>query len=439
MKALAKNQYNRYQSAGEMRADIQRALANQPVVAESVMTDAERTQFIARTPLADAGRRAARAYDPEPEEDNHRRAGLIWAAVVVVLLVVIGVGAYFLTRTGGGGAKTVQVAVPPVIGQKPDAAETALRHAGFRPEKGEPTSDKCAGGGDRQAGQRLHDHAGRRRQARQGHRRHLPRVHAADGQRALDRRAQARRRARPGCDQAQLTWHKKKINNVEPFGTVVHQNPQPYLKPVPVGYKVLVEYSSGMIRLPDVVGMTYDEARATAQRAALHERGARNDIITTDASKDNIVAKEDPTPEKVYKPDQQITLTMLRRTSRRRRARRPTPPPPIVTGTPPVTITAEPRRPRRSPRPARRPASRVRAGAARPSGSTTIGAQARLAVVAVGEPDPAAVVAHDVAHDRQAEAGAAGLAGAGFLEPVEPVEHALALVGRDAVARRRRR
>ena len=36
MKALAKNQLNRYQSAGEMRADLQRALADEPVSAESV-------------------------------------------------------------------------------------------------------------------------------------------------------------------------------------------------------------------------------------------------------------------------------------------------------------------------------------------------------------------------------------------------------------------
>src|SRR5664279_5524223 len=50
MKALAKNPQNRYQSASEMRSDLQRALADQPVAAESVMTDAERTQFIARTP-----------------------------------------------------------------------------------------------------------------------------------------------------------------------------------------------------------------------------------------------------------------------------------------------------------------------------------------------------------------------------------------------------
>src|SRR5581483_1492656 len=49
MKAIAKNQLNRYQSAAEMRIDLQRALANQPVVAEAVMSEADRTQFISRS------------------------------------------------------------------------------------------------------------------------------------------------------------------------------------------------------------------------------------------------------------------------------------------------------------------------------------------------------------------------------------------------------
>src|SRR3978361_1480603 len=41
MKALAKNPLNRYQTAAEMRADLQRALSGQAVEAESVMTDAQ--------------------------------------------------------------------------------------------------------------------------------------------------------------------------------------------------------------------------------------------------------------------------------------------------------------------------------------------------------------------------------------------------------------
>ncbi|HEY1487037.1 MAG TPA: Stk1 family PASTA domain-containing Ser/Thr kinase, partial [Micromonosporaceae bacterium] len=153
MKALAKNQFNRYQSAGDMRADLQRALANQPVTAESVMTDAERTQFIARTPPVVPGSGALRRYDPEPEE-NHRRAGLIWAAVVVVLLAAISVGAYLLATAGtGGGQQVVQVQVPNVIGQTPTAATTMLKHAGFIATKGNPTSDKCDDGATVKVGQ----------------------------------------------------------------------------------------------------------------------------------------------------------------------------------------------------------------------------------------------------------------------------------------------
>src|SRR5437764_720348 len=79
MKALAKNQLNRYQSAGDMRQDLQRALADQPVLAEAIMTDAERTQFIARTPPPPI---ALRRTEYPPDEDDSRRTGLIWAAVV---------------------------------------------------------------------------------------------------------------------------------------------------------------------------------------------------------------------------------------------------------------------------------------------------------------------------------------------------------------------
>src|SRR5689334_453093 len=74
MKALAKNPLNRYQSAGEMRSDLLRALQDQPVAAEAVMTDAERTQFIRRTPPVAAV--PAEAYD-----DQDRRNGWLWAAI----------------------------------------------------------------------------------------------------------------------------------------------------------------------------------------------------------------------------------------------------------------------------------------------------------------------------------------------------------------------
>src|SRR5512133_1846727 len=49
LKALAKNPANRYQSAGEMRADLLRAAAGRPVLATPVMREDERTAMIAPT------------------------------------------------------------------------------------------------------------------------------------------------------------------------------------------------------------------------------------------------------------------------------------------------------------------------------------------------------------------------------------------------------
>src|SRR3954470_23437490 len=109
MKALAKNQLNRYQSAGDMRQDLQRALADQPVLAEAIMTDAERTQFIARTPPPPI---ALRRTEYPPDEDDSRRTGLIWAAVVIALLLVIGAAAYAIVFLGKDDNATKSVAVP---------------------------------------------------------------------------------------------------------------------------------------------------------------------------------------------------------------------------------------------------------------------------------------------------------------------------------------
>src|SRR5689334_9781221 len=83
LKALAKNPLNRYQSAGEMRADVMRAAAGRPVSAPPVMTEDEMATMMQSSvgyrPVGPPSRQPARAA-----QRNKRKSS---AAIVVVLVL----------------------------------------------------------------------------------------------------------------------------------------------------------------------------------------------------------------------------------------------------------------------------------------------------------------------------------------------------------------
>src|SRR5690349_6816214 len=83
LKALAKNPANRYQSAGEMRADLLRAAAGRPVFAPPVLTEKERTAMLAppARPVQPV-RPVARVADR-----RRQRSG---ATAVVIMLTILG-------------------------------------------------------------------------------------------------------------------------------------------------------------------------------------------------------------------------------------------------------------------------------------------------------------------------------------------------------------
>ena len=139
MKALAKNPLNRYQTAGEMRADLQRALADQPVSAEAVMTDAERTQFISRTPPPGA----VPPRPPYEEDDRGRRNAWVWVAVVVAVLLVlggVGVLVWKLNSNDNTPAPT-KIAVPNLVGLTVTQANTELQQ--LNSKKCTPDNTSC--------------------------------------------------------------------------------------------------------------------------------------------------------------------------------------------------------------------------------------------------------------------------------------------------------
>jgi eukaryotic-like serine/threonine-protein kinase len=123
LKALAKNVENRYQSAAEMREDIERALDGRAVRAPAVMIDQP-------TEIRRAGSTTTAMPPLPPDTGRGRRyasiAALVVAAIVVVVLGLT-VGRNVFSSSGS------KVEVPAVTGLTQKAAEAALKAKGLDP------------------------------------------------------------------------------------------------------------------------------------------------------------------------------------------------------------------------------------------------------------------------------------------------------------------
>jgi serine/threonine-protein kinase len=142
LKAMEKDPADRYQSASDMRDDIQRAMSGFPVAAQIQPVpygDGPGTRRMdpmgGQTQLqGQTGALPPYAYGPDdggPPRGQGRRKRAIWPWVTaLVALIVIGsaIGAYELINTSGSGT-----AVPDVTGKKLKLAEKAIANAGFIP------------------------------------------------------------------------------------------------------------------------------------------------------------------------------------------------------------------------------------------------------------------------------------------------------------------
>ncbi len=133
LKALSKNPLNRYQSAGEMRADLLRAAAGRPVMATPVMREDETTQLAP----AGAGYPAAATRTqqiPARVGDPRQRKASSWLiatfAALGVLAVIALVAALLMNQ------RPDQVAVPKVTGMTQADAFAAIRAANLTPDTG---------------------------------------------------------------------------------------------------------------------------------------------------------------------------------------------------------------------------------------------------------------------------------------------------------------
>jgi len=125
LRALAKNPADRYQSAEEMRADLDRAKRGLPVEATPLLA-AGATQVFDRPPAA----RTTQVLEPtEPE----RRSPWVPVAVTLVLVGLLGLLLWFLATSllGDDDQTGVLVTVPDVVGDKLNPARAELEDAGL--------------------------------------------------------------------------------------------------------------------------------------------------------------------------------------------------------------------------------------------------------------------------------------------------------------------
>jgi serine/threonine-protein kinase len=126
LKTLAKNPANRYQTADELRADLERARRGEPVIATPLLAEAAATQ--AMPPAAQTT-----AVLPPTQPTGGGRRWWVGVLVAVLILGVLGAGGYFLATALLGG-QVKQVKVPSVTGFLQAQAESTLVNAGFVPK-----------------------------------------------------------------------------------------------------------------------------------------------------------------------------------------------------------------------------------------------------------------------------------------------------------------
>jgi eukaryotic-like serine/threonine-protein kinase len=246
LKAMAKNPANRYQDALEMREDLMRAAAGEPVHATPVLE--------APTTLAPAA-----AVAPPPERDRGRR-GLVYG-LFALLLVGIAIGVALLVR-GVLGEGTELVPAPDVVGLSQQEAALRLAEAGLT------VGDVTPENSEEPPGTVLRQTPPQGIVVRRGGTVDLV-VSEGIEQTIVPADVVGRQReeAEVLLQQAKLVIDRVvQVDGNVPAGRVLEVNPPPGTQ-LRAGSGVVLTVASGQVEVPDVRGQTQQEA-ATALQAA---------------------------------------------------------------------------------------------------------------------------------------------------------------------------
>jgi serine/threonine-protein kinase len=254
LKSLAKNPDNRYQSATEMREDIERALDGRPISAPAVQTDAVTQQIV-------SSRTATSAMPAMGSDGGNRRGWLSWALLLLAVIVVAVLGV--LVGKSVLGTNGEKVAVPLVQGLTQEQAEQTLDARGLKAVVTFKTDPDVSEGRvieqDPAAQTTLSKGDSVNLVVSQGEVRatvpELVGLLLPDARKAI-------------TDAQLIVGQIKRDNSDRPNNEVLSTNPKPGTK-TKLNTKVDLVVSNGvaLVEVPNVVGLSYQDAYATVTQA----------------------------------------------------------------------------------------------------------------------------------------------------------------------------
>jgi serine/threonine-protein kinase len=251
--ALAKRADDRYQTAAEFRADVERAIAGSPVTAAVPMVVTDRTEMMPPVQAASSG-----AYEPmyDTKRPRRRRGVAFWALSLVGIVAAV-IGAMLIFRFVFGGATVTQVQVPNLDGLTIEQATATLEDYELRlgaqtPEISERPintiiAQQPAAGESIEQGQSVNVTVSSGLEQVT-----VPQLIALTSVEA----------ARIALQDANLQLGAiKERNSAQPAGYVLGQDPEEGTQ-VDAGSSVDITVSSGLVKVPKVVGSSEAQARS---------------------------------------------------------------------------------------------------------------------------------------------------------------------------------
>ncbi len=294
-KSLAKRVEDRYQSAADMRKDIDRVLAGQAVEAPAAATAIVGGTAVAPAapvlPVAGGARRAEPDPDDEDDEPESRAKWWIIGAIAVLLLAGIAFAIYKATESP---APPPKVTVPDVSGKTVDAATRALESQKFivAPKTEEQASTDVEEGNvietDPPAGEDADKGSTVTLIVSAG-----PKQVAMPDVRQLDFDV-AKGQLENG--EGKFKVERKWVDNSADRGVVINSTPL-VGEQVDVGSKVTLFVSKGQVTVPNVVGQNVDDAKKALEDLGL--KVTTKEDTSGSAPEDTVTAQSIAANEKV--------------------------------------------------------------------------------------------------------------------------------------------